>query len=408
MDTPIRKDEAKVVLTAAWARIESDPKCAIDELAPLVPRLRASAERWGPPYLASALLARGQAYQGFKRYADALADFDDAIAEAEGADPDDELSVTVNSALYCRARTLEELGETEQAVSAYRLVVDRCSPSEPDPRISATAAEAAYRLGYLHAATGRSREASAAWGELVDRFGKTDDPETLVIVAATIGNQTKALRETAGPAASLRSSRSLTERFAGSHDPRIHATVSEALRNHATDLELLGRSGDAEALLTEVVVRCREAPDPELETHIACSALVEHGRMRDERGDAQTAIQLFEQAIIEFGSSPSPRTIEQVAFAKTRKAFALSKLDDLHDALALVEEVERDKETQYETFPGPDFYARALHVILLAKLGRGTEAEETYAALEAEYGSVADPAVREYLTFTRAQLQQRG
>lgn len=236
---------------------------------------------------------------------EALAEVRDLLAALDGADLDDPVfRETLFTARFEHAVLLTELGELDEAASAYALAA-RTPADLDDPDQRHEVALAALNQGICLDALGEHDAAVRVYAALAERFRGADDPVTAEQVARARVNHAAALLASERPTEAAELAQQV--RVGLSPDDVLSSEQHVmAARVEATALRQLGRDDDALAVLGALDGVTREDTATRLQlaaaAQEAASLLVEHDRheaaidvldaallQRDEEGDPEVA-----------------------------------------------------------------------------------------------------------------------
>ena len=219
---------------------------------------------------------------------DAIAAADEVIARARAAGPEE-----VSAAMRSRARALQRLGRTDEAIAAFAALAARFADA-PEATVRGRATRALLSHAWLLAEDGRHEEALAGYDAVVARVSGTTDRATDEVAVMAQGNRVVSLlalgREEAAAAAADEALAAYDRHVAAFGAPAedVCADVLRAVMNKARALWGDGRDPRVLSVYEEVIARARPAPPAQVRSAVV-SALLSYGTALSDLGFGERA-----------------------------------------------------------------------------------------------------------------------
>jgi tetratricopeptide (TPR) repeat protein len=336
-----------------------------------------------------AQINQGFALASLGRLDEALAAYRQVI-DRHGEDP--AFREQVAMALVNTNLALSELGRWDEALAACQQVIDHYS-DDPDPPLRLQVAKALLGGGVNLGKLGRSDEALAAYQQVIDHYSSDPDPALRVQVAKALVNRGIALQRLGRSDEALAACNQVIDHYSDDPDPALRVQVVRALVHRGIALDRLGRSDEALAAYQQIIDHYSSDPDPALREEVA-RALYNRGIALGKLGRWDEALAAHQQFIDDQSSDPDPALRESVAKALYNRGIALGQLDRADEELAAYQQVI----DHYSSDPAPALRVQVAKALVnagaaLGKLGRWDEALAAWQQVIDRYDE--DPDLRE-------------
>lgn len=287
------------------------------------------------------------------------------------------------------AVVLGELNRREDAIAAYRDVIDRFGGSaEPTPR--AVVIRTLFNTGVALDALGRFEEAVSRYDEAGARASDDDRPASEALAACALVNKGVALCELEREAEAIVAYDDVIARFGGMGASELREQTAKALVNKGVALGRLERSEDAIVTYDDVLARFGGAAELALREHVA-KALINKGLRLEAVRRSNEALAVRREVVARFGGADEPSLRGYAATALFDAAVALEGRGRTEEAIAAFDEIAALLDDADD--PGLRCQAAsalANKALALASLGRSDEAARISDQIAADFDDVVD------------------
>lgn len=183
-------------------------------------------------------------------------------------------------------------------------------------------------------------------------------------------------------------------------DPVVRETRFFARFERALLLTELGELDRAAAAYGDAAATPADLDDPD-QRHEVAMALLNQGICLDTLGDHRGALEAYDRLVVRFGAAADPVTHDQVVRGRVNRAAALLALDQLHEALTVVESLRAELDPTGALEAEQLAMAMRIRAAALRSLDRAAEAADALA--EVERYVTDDPAARTQLASSQRE-----